>query len=84
MECDASTVIIATCSVGPYWILDSLFLVAWLKEGYNELKLVKMAAMACGWQIKRAIGIQLGRCFNAKGSHGSCWQSMIDDDTVVV
>lgn len=38
----ASTVIIATCSVSPPWILDSLFLVAWLKEGYDELKLVKV------------------------------------------
>lgn len=34
--------IIATCSVSPPWILDSLFLVAWLKEGYDELKLVKV------------------------------------------
>lgn len=40
MESGASSVIIAACSVA--LILDSLFLVAWLKEGCNELKVVKM------------------------------------------
>lgn len=49
MECNASPVIIAACSVGPYWILDSLFLVAWLKEGYNELRLVKTGET--GWWV---------------------------------
>lgn len=28
----------------PYCILDSLFLVTWLKEGYNRLRLVRMGA----------------------------------------
>lgn len=27
---------IATCSVGHYWILDSLFRVDWLKEGVQR------------------------------------------------
>ena len=39
---DASTVTIATYSVNPHWILDSLFLVARLKQRYDELKAVRM------------------------------------------
>lgn len=42
MDCDASTVVIATYSVNPYWILDSLFLVARLKQRYDELKALRM------------------------------------------
>lgn len=56
MKC---SVITAACSVGPYWILDSLFLVAWFKEGHHELRLV------CG--KARAIRTQLGKGFNPKG-----------------
>lgn len=40
---------IAACSVGPYWILDPLFLVARFKEGHNELTLVKVGAT--GWWV---------------------------------
>lgn len=41
--------ITAACSVGPHWILDSLVLVAWFKEGHNELRLVKVGAT--GWWV---------------------------------
>lgn len=42
VKCGASSVIIAACSVA--LILDSLILAAWVKEGCNELKVVKMGA----------------------------------------
>lgn len=53
----------AACSIGPCWVLHSLFLVAWFKEGHHELRLVKVGAAGS----PRAIRIQLGRGFNPKG-----------------
>lgn len=50
-ECGVSTVVIATCSVGPYWILDALSCCL-IKEGYNELKLVQVGATGL-WVAKQ-------------------------------
>lgn len=69
------SVVTAACSVGPCWILDSLFLVAWFKEGHTELRLVKVGATGKA----RAIRTQLGRSFNLQGLMDLAWWLITDE-----
>lgn len=59
--------ITAAYSVGPCWIVHSLFLVAWFQGGHNELRLVKVGCNRLVGGKPKAIRIQLGRGFNPKG-----------------